>query len=358
MWSSILGIFFLYLSGTAGYIVFRRLHLPLPALLGSLAATATLAIVGLFPLEAPVGAMSAFCKIAIGIMMGRRINRDSLRMIAQLIGPALLISIWMILLSVASGEMLARLADIPLSTALIGCTTGGVSEMAIFALSKNYDVATITVIQSFRLVGVLAMTPWLAQRWSSRLKGKGQSFSSAASVSGITDMCLRLFSLTEIILLVSLAALGGIVFQFLNIPAGTMLGALVLSGGMGIVCNKTYPFPQKITTAAQIGIGIAIARQFGPEQLETLSNVRFLSAAVFSTGFVVAGTLLLGYLLQKMTQWNPLTCLLSTSAGGLSQMVLVAEEMKADPLIIGVLHLARYLAIVSCMPFLITYLLP
>ncbi len=358
MFSALFGLFFLYLCGTAGCILFRRLRLPLPALLGSLAVTAILALTGHFPpVTNAIGVMSTLCKVTIGVMMGRRISRDALRMIARIIGPALLISIWMILLSVISGEMLSRLANIPLSTALVGCATGGVSEMAIFALSQNYDVATITVIQTFRLVGVLALTPWLARKWSLRLEAKGQLHSSAGDVQE-AEGDTRFFSRPETVLLVFLAVGGGLVFQSFGVPAGAMLGALTFSGGMGVVRNKSYPFPWWIASAAQIGIGIAIAQQFKPEQAEMLLNVRFLLSVALSTAFVITATLLLGYLLQKMTRWSPLTCLLSSSAGGLSQMVLVAEEMKADSLTIGVLHLARYLAIVSCMPFLIMYLLP
>ena len=358
MFSALFGLFFLYLCGTAGCILFRRFHLPLPALLGSLTVTAILALTGHFPPASDaIEVMSTLCKIAIGVMMGRRISRDALRMIARIIGPALLISVWMILLSVISGVMLSWLANIPLSTALVGCATGGLNEMAIFALSQNYDVATITVIQTFRLVGVLALTPWLVRKWSSRLAAKGQLHSSIEDVQ-TTEEDIRFFSRSETALLIFLAVGGGLAFQSWGIPAGAMLGALTLSGGMGVVRDKSYPFPRWIASAAQIGIGIAIAQQFKPEQAEMLLNVRFLLSVAFSTVFVIAATLLLGYLLQKMTRWNPLTCLLSSSAGGFTQMVLVAEEMRADSLTIGVLHLTRYLAIVSCMPFLIMYLLP
>lgn len=358
MVSRIFGFGILCLCGTAGCLLFRMLRLPLPALLGSLTATATLAMLGFFPATAPVDSMSMFCKVAIGVMMGRRINRQSLKMIVKLASPALLVSIWMILLSIASGQILALLANIPLSTALIGCTTGGVSEMAIFALSKEYDVATITVIQTFRLAGTLALTPWLARKWSARLQGRGALFPSAESVQVMKGGSIDFFPRNEMFGLLALATAGGLVFHLYGVPAGAMLGALVFSGAACIVRNKTYLFPQKITSAAQIGIGIAIAQQFGPDQVEMLTNIRFLLSTVASTGFIIAGTLLLGFILQKMTGWNPLTCLLSTSAGGLSQMVIVAEEMNADSLTIGILHLARYLAIVSCMPFLITYLLP
>lgn len=357
MFVSVLNLLFLVTLGTTGYLIFRFLRLPLPALLGSLTITALLAICGLFPSNAPLDVMSLLCKIAIGVMMGRRISREFLKMIRKIASPAILVSVWMILLSIASGKLLAILAGIPLSTALVGCTTGGVSEMAIFALSKNYDVATITVIQTFRLASTLAITPWLARKWSERLGGGDSRLSASEGVRGKSLKTIRCFSWREMLILVFFAAAGGLTLQALGVPAGAMLGALALSGAFCVMFNKSYVFPTKVTAAAQIGIGIAVGRQFGPSQLATLTNIRFLFAVMVSTAFVMLGVLLLSYILQKMTRWSPLTCLLSASAGGMTQMVVVAEEMNADPLTIGILHLARYLTVVSYMPFLVTYLL-
>jgi|GEM_PF-618941 len=351
-----LSFIILAFSGAIGCKIFRRLRLPLPALLGSLTITSIIAVCGYFPANAPVDRMTLFCKIAIGIMVGRRINRESLIMIRKLAYPAILVSVWMILLSLASGYFLAFIADIPLSTALIGCTTGGVSEMAIFALSKNYDVATITLIQTFRLVGALALTPWLARKWSAKLGGDSGDMPIGGAKN---DRALRVarFSRAEMAVLVALSGAASLFVSNLGVPAGAMLGALAASGAMCVIMNKTYSFPPRITMAAQIGIGIAVGKQFGPSQISTLTDARFLFAVGVSTAFIMAGMLLLSWILHKMTRWPPLTCLLSASAGGMTQMVVVAEEMKADSLTISILHLARYLTVISYMPFLVSFLL-
>lgn len=357
MFIPVLNLLFLVIWGAAGGFLFRFLRLPLPALLGSLTAAAFLAVCGFSTSDAPIDGMLLFCKIAIGIMVGRRISRESLRMIRRIASSAILVSIWMILLSLASGKILALLADIPLSTALIGCTAGGVSEMAIFALSKNYDVATITIIQTFRLVSTLALTPWLAKKWSERQGGEDSRFLASEDVRENAEQSPASFSRREMLILIFSAAIAGLCMQTLGVPAGAMLGALALSGAFCAGFNKTYVFSRKITFAAQIGIGIAVGRQFGPSQIDILTNFRFLSAVIASTGFIMAGMLFLSFALQKMTHWPPLTCLLSASAGGMTQMVVVAEEMNADSFTISILHLARYLSVVSYMPFLVTYLL-
>ncbi|MDR1915559.1 MAG: AbrB family transcriptional regulator [Synergistaceae bacterium] len=354
---SFFALIFLYFIGTLGYIAFKRLHLPLPALLGSLTVTAALALFGKYP-QAPVDSLSALCKVAIGIMMGRRLDRNAVKLLRSMAAPAILICAWMVALSAASGLLMGSLSGIAPSSALIGSTTGGVSEMAIFALSQNYDAATITIISVSRLVGTLIVIPWIARRWSGHkhaevppVEMEPYSQSSRALHEYETMSAAQTLSVA----LLSIAA--GILFSHAGIPAGMMLGALAASGGATLVLGRSLKFPPLILAAAQIGIGIAIARQFGPEQREYLTQFRFLFSIIVSGAFTIAASLLLAYILHKMTGWDTLTCLLSASAGGISQMVVLAEDMNADVLTVGILHLARYLAIVSCMPLLIILIL-
>jgi membrane AbrB-like protein len=154
-----------------------------------------------------------------------------------------------------------------------------------------------------------------------------------------------------------MSAAGGWLFDAYGVPAGFMLGALCTSGAFSLISGRTYEISPRVVTVAQIGLGLAIAERFGPEQIGYLTDAKFLTALVSCNVLVTALNLLLAVILQKMTGWAPLTCLLSTCAGGLSQMVVVAEEMKADSLTIGVLHLTRYIAIISTMPFIIRLML-
>lgn len=351
----IAALLWVYVLGFVGCLIFRKLNLPLPSLLGSITLVALLAVAGYFPATAPIDALSAVCKVSLGAMMGRRLNRRALGMLSKMIAPALLISVWMVVLSLLVGVLLSHLSGLPLETALLGSTAGGVSEMAIFALSRNYDVATITIIGVTRLIAVLVLTPWLAKKWTDRLS-PGEIVLTDAERAYIDAKPVKM-TRTNIAFVVVAAFAGGFLFDYLGVPAGLMIGALVGSGLVTLVTGRDYNFPPRLLAASQIGIGIAIAQQFGPEQIIYLTDLRFLVSVVVSNAFSISGTLLLAYVLQKMTKYDPLTALLSTSAGGLGQMVAVAEEMHADSLTIGMLHLARYLAIISCMPVIITLLL-
>jgi membrane AbrB-like protein len=347
-------LFILFLVGTVGCVAFKAVRIPLPALLGSIAATAALAITGRYP-DAPVSAVSSICKIIMGMVMGRRLNRNSLMLLRRMMMPALLVSAWMVILSISGGYFFSWMSDLPLSTSLIGSSMGGVNEMAIFALSLNLDVATITIISVTRLVSALVITPWIARKWAARLRERGAGayrerargeFKESPSLPRAGVVCMA-----------ALSVAGGVAFDAAGIPAGFMIGALCASGAFTLISGRGYCIHPKLIVAAQIGLGIAIAREFGPEQIGYLTNPKFLCSLVVCNTLTNGANLLLAVILQRTTGWSPITCLLSTCAGGLSQMVVVAEEMDGDPLTIGLLHLARYLAIIFCMPFIITMVL-
>jgi membrane AbrB-like protein len=271
--------------------------------------------------------------------------------------PAALVSVWMVLLSVFLGFSLARMSGIPLSTALIGAATGGVNEMAVFALSMNYDAATITIISVTRLVVVLVLTPWLAEKWTARL-ARGSLGKTRPRIAPAAAGARKSVTPAGICALAILSVAGGFLFERLKIPAGFMLGSMFFAGAYFLASDAGIEMPDLAVHAVQIGLGIAIAERFGSEQLAYLSNPRFAASLFACTALSLAATLILAFLLQKTTKLDPLTCLLSTSAGGLSQMILVSEEMKADSLTVSVLHLARYLVIVYCMPVIIKLILP
>jgi len=51
------------------------------------------------------------------------------------------------------------------------------------------------------------------------------------------------------------------------------------------------------------------------------------------------------------------TCLLSASPAGLTQMGAIADEMGADPLIVSLMHTVRLVSILIVMPFSLSTLL-
>ncbi len=353
--SGVPGYATLIVLGTAGFGLFRKLRLPLPALLGSLFATGALAAAGAFP-NVSIGGISFFCKIAIGIMTGLRIDRRSVRLLKTFVVPTILVCCWMIGTSIVAGALLAWTSHTDLPSAMIGSATGGVTEMAIFALSQNYDVATVTFVQVFRLVIVILVTPLIARIWRRRIGERLAPRESCAARTSPDDLgppC-EPFGMADLAVVAFFSIALGMFFDHLHVPAGPLFGGMIAVGAVGLARNRTTPFPTWLRNAAQIGLGFAIAQRFDHATLALLP--RLLVPLLLPTAFLLTSSVVLALLLQRVSGWDVMTCLLSTSAGGLSQMVVIAEEYGADPLKVGILHTIRYLTIIAVMPFLISFL--
>ena len=361
------GLLFAFLTGAAGCLVFRKLSLPVPGILGSLFFAAALNLAGYFP-DFPIRWLSWYSNIVIGAYVGLQVNRTSLRFLRELPLPAFIISGGMHFLSLAGGTLLYWFSDLDMATAFLGSTTGGIAEMALLAMSLGADTASVTLLQVFRLLAAILVTPTVCRKWTEWQNRKDENASSpalakAAEKSRPTALsddeddlpaAARQFSLPKLLLLLSIALAGGLIGFFLRMPVGLLTGAMFAVAAAGLMGLELGRVPPILRTMAQIGIGVVIASSV---TLSTLRQFTLLAGPVILlTGIMVLCSIALAVLLHKMTGWDYPTCLLSTSLGGLSQMSIIAEEMGADPLKVSILQTVRLVSILMVLPFLFNYL--
>lgn len=360
------GLVFAFLIGAAGCLVFRKLSLPVPGILGSLFFAAALNLAGYFP-DFPIRWLSWYSNIVIGAYVGLQVNRTSLGFLRELPMPAFIISGGMLFLSLAGGALLYWFSDLDMATAFLGSTTGGIAEMALLAMSLGADMASVTLLQVFRLLAAILVTPTVCRKWTQwQNRREKKAFSSAfvrkpekKRPSALSDdesdaAAAPRFSLQKVVLLFTIALAGGLTGFYLRMPVGLLTGAMFSVAAAGLTGLDLGRVPPVLRTMAQIGIGVVIASNV---TLSTLRQFTLLAGPVILlTGIMVLCSIALAVLLHKMTGWNYPTCLLSTSLGGLSQMSIIAEEMGADPLKVSILQTVRLVSILMVLPFLFNYL--
>lgn len=359
------GLLLVFATGTTGFFFFRHFRLPVPGVLGSLCFAAALNLAGFYP-EFPLRYLVWFSNIVIGTYVGQKVTRTSVRFLRELPVPAITISAGMLAISFAGGGLLYFMSDLSPVTALLGSTAGGISEMALLSMSLGADVASVTLLQVFRLLAAILATPVFCRKWTAWCEGRTQSASSCScplpqEIRDITDddglasppggnrPSVRGFAI------LSAAALaGGITGYLLHLPVGILTGAMFAVSAMNLAGKQQPPMPGVLRTTAQIGIGIIIAANITSETLRQFTTMA--GPVILITLAMLAASLSLGFLLHRMTGWNYPTCLLSTSLGGLSQMSIISEEMGADPLKVSILQTVRLVTILMVFPLLMTFL--
>ncbi|WP_161934724.1 AbrB family transcriptional regulator [Frankia sp. R43] len=151
----------------AGSRVGRGCRLPAPSLLGPMLVAAAVLATGIAPGFAPAGPLQDVVWVLVGLEVGLRFTRPSIRHIGHLI-PHLFGGIVVICLACAGfAWILAGLAGVPFLEAYLATTPGGINAVLSTAAATHTNVPVVAVVQSLRLFLVVLLTP-LAIRWAAR----------------------------------------------------------------------------------------------------------------------------------------------------------------------------------------------
>jgi len=149
--------------------------------------------------------------------------------------------------------------------------------------------------------------------------------------------------------------IGSIIFIYLNLPLPWLLGSIFITSILIQFENNYIKKPNHIfSTPARIIIGLVIGSAFTPEVLEYLS-VYFFSILLIIPYTVI--TIICGmYYYYKFLDFDKKTAFLSSMPGGVIEMVIIGEQIKADISKITLVQSSRLFFIVITLPFVIQYI--
>jgi len=148
------------------------------------------------------------------------------------------------------------------------------------------------------------------------------------------------------------AILGGIVFQLLHLPIPWLLGSMtfVLIGSR--LFKIEFYWPRYIREAGLIIVGYEMGLSFTKETLIEVGNK--LPSMLFTTVLIILFSSGAAWIISKFTKVDYPSVLLGSIPGGLSQMIVMAEEEKGiDLTIVTFLQVARLMMIIFIVPVLV-----
>jgi len=151
------------LAGAAGIVAGRLLRLPARQLTGPMAIAALISLAGLFPLDIPQWLVNV-AQVVVGCALGMRFTGLSRGLVLHGLGLSLVSVGGMLALSSLFAILLAPWMNQPFDVLLISFAPGGVTEMALVALSLQANPAFVTLHHIWRiLITVLGLA--LSARW-------------------------------------------------------------------------------------------------------------------------------------------------------------------------------------------------
>jgi membrane AbrB-like protein len=139
-----------------------RLKLPAGGLLVPMAAAALLQGAGYLTITLPKPLL-LFGYGAIGLSIGLRFSRDLLRRTVRALPEMLAGTFALIGLCGVSAWILMRVLHIDALTAYLATSPGGLDSVAIIAAGSNADVPFVLALQTFRMLVVVAIGPFVAK---------------------------------------------------------------------------------------------------------------------------------------------------------------------------------------------------
>lgn len=148
------------------------------------------------------------------------------------------------------------------------------------------------------------------------------------------------------------AVIGGLVFQTLHSPIPWLLGpmtAVFIGTRFG---RFPYNWPSWIRNTGLIIVGYSVGLSFTKEALIVVMGK--LPSMLLMTVLLVAFCAGIAFVVSKLSGVDYPTVLTGSIPGGLSQMIIFAEEMKGiDLTTVTFLQVARLMMIIFLVPFLI-----
>ncbi|WP_027315426.1 AbrB family transcriptional regulator [Microvirga flocculans] len=324
-----------------GGLVFQWLGVPAAWLSGSAIAATLWGLTG-WALPLPRALADAAMLIS-GAAMGAAVTPEAIAAMGRYPGSLVLLVIGIVAISMASSAWLTRMSGWRRADAVLASVPGALSTVLAVAADRKAEVASIAIVQNFRLFVLIALLPSLVVASggganTGALIGEGMPVESPGGMAFIL--------LGGLIL--------GALFKRLKVAAPILLGATLVSSVSHGTQWVTGVIPPVIATGGLVLIGLFIAERFRDIQRSTLRRALVAALGSFTVGMVVAA--LFAALAAWLAGVSFANGLVAFAPGGLEAMTVLALILGLDPLYVGIHHLVRFLGIGLALPLLIGWL--
>ncbi|OCL92016.1 AbrB family transcriptional regulator [Aliarcobacter thereius] len=158
----------------------------------------------------------------------------------------------------------------------------------------------------------------------------------------------------KMLLALIIGLFGSIIFIYLHLPLPWLLGSIFATSLAIRFDFLPIKSPKLFSAPARILIGLAIGSAFTPEILQYIPQYSFslLLVIPFTILVIFFGT----YYYYKFLKYDLKTSYLGSMPGGVIEMVIIGEELKANTAKITLMQSSRLFFVVISLPFIIQYI--
>jgi len=337
-WTSII------VASAAVSVLFALLKVPSPALFGGLLTGVIFALTTKWRTVLP-GPVNSGAQAVIGVVLGGLLELSILQSLGGDWLPVAAVIVGTLVLSVLAGLLMGRLTSVSPITGSLSLSAGGAAGITSMSRELGADERMVAVIQYLRVVLIVSTLP-LVTTFVFQPPPADVSDTTAPSGAGWA------LGLT---FTVACALVGSVLALWVKMPAGTLLGPLILTAALTLAgwSFGAHP-PVWLAQLAYGAIGLRIGLGFTRSSLKLLRKV--LPAALTLTILIILGCAGMGVFLAAATGQSPLAGYLATSPGGLFAVLSIAAETGAGTTFVLAVQVLRIFVMLLVAPGLAVFL--
>jgi uncharacterized protein len=245
-------------------------------------------------------------------------------------------------LSLGAGLLLSSLVRIDRKTAALGALPGAASGMLAMSDPLGADARLVALMQYTRVV-VVVVTATLVGRLmtgATPQPASGQGLQAAPEgVDLLVQGTVQTYAVTVLV-----AVLGAWAGTRLRLPAGALLGPLILGVALAELGVVHLAWPPGVPQAAYLVLGLWVGLLFDGASVKRAG--RLFPFVLASTVGLVLACAALGWVLAALTGIDGMTAYLATTPGGIDSVAIVALGTGADAPLVLAVQMLRLLAVV------------
>lgn len=322
--------------GALGALVMSYLSVPAPFLIGP-ALFVTLGSLAGLRVAVPVSVRN-LCFLVVGLSMGSSVTPDVLTAARAWPASFLMVLVTSVVLLWTAWLLLQRVFRYDRLTALLAACPGHLSYVLSLAADTRGDLASISIIQSVRVLALTLFVPMIVEL-------SGTTGAGAVVVPVAMEPA-------PLVALGGVAAVLGYAFMKARVPAGLLVGGMAVSIAAHLSGIVHGSIPLWLQIPVYIVLGGMIGTRFSGVNLKDLRNAFAAGASVTVVVGLISAIIAVGiaHLLGV-----PLgAALIAFAPGGLETMAAMAVIMHADPTYVGTHHILRLLFLSVLMPFVLS----
>jgi uncharacterized protein len=275
----------------------------------------------------------------VGGMLAATFRPSVLPLIASHWLPVSLVVGGTLLLSLAAGLLLSGLVCIDRKTAALGALPGAASGMLAMSDPLGADARLVALMQYTRVV-VVVVTATLVGRL---VTGAAPPTQGLQAPQGAVDLLVQC-TVPTYAATVLVAVLGAWAGTRLRLPAGALLGPLILGVALAEIGVVHLAWPPGVPQAAYLVLGLWVGLLFDGASVKSAG--RLFPFVLASTVGLVLACAALGWALAALTNIDGMTAYLATTPGGIESVAIVALGTGADAPLVLAVQMLRLLAVV------------